>query len=77
MRGCGRIERPAFPAPSVEEGGDFSKIRAHSRRGNADCCLNVIACDKREAFAHGSGSDEAIQLLFLPRQSWIASRRSQ
>jgi hypothetical protein len=28
--------------------------------------LNVIACDKREAFAQGSDSDEAIQLSLLP-----------
>jgi hypothetical protein len=33
----------------------------------------VIACDKREAFAQGSDSDEAIQLSVPPRQSWIAS----
>jgi hypothetical protein len=29
--------------------------------------LNVIACDKREAFAQGSVSDEAIQLSVTPR----------
>jgi hypothetical protein len=29
-------------------------------------CGFVIACDKREAFAQGSVSDEAIQLSFLP-----------
>jgi hypothetical protein len=27
----------------------------------------VIACDKREAFAQGSDSDEAIHLSFMPR----------
>jgi hypothetical protein len=39
-----------------------------SRRENASVyleCEVVIACDKREAFAQGSGSDEAIQLSFL------------
>ena len=29
--------------------------------------LTVIACDKREAFAQGSESDEAIQLSVMPR----------
>jgi hypothetical protein len=35
-----------------------------SRREDATACLNcsnVIACDKREAFAQGSACDEAIQ----------------
>jgi len=41
-------------------------------RGKADVCLYVIACDKREAFAQGSESDEAIH-SFLAR-CWIASR---
>jgi hypothetical protein len=31
---------------------------------NEGCSLPVIACDKREAFAQGSVSDEAIQNLF-------------
>jgi hypothetical protein len=35
----------------------------------------VIACDKREAFAQGSGSDEAIHSFLRAR--WIASLRSQ
>jgi hypothetical protein len=35
----------------------------------------VIACDKREAFAQGSASDEAIHTCFAAR--WIASLRSQ
>jgi hypothetical protein len=33
-----------------------------SRRENANVCLSVIACDKREAFAQGSPCDEAIHL---------------
>jgi hypothetical protein len=38
--------------------------------------LIVIACDKREAFAQGSGSDDAIHSFFA-LQEWIASLRSQ
>jgi hypothetical protein len=33
----------------------------------------VIACDKREAFAHGSESDEAIHLRSGDAEQWIAS----
>jgi hypothetical protein len=33
----------------------------------------VIACDKREALAQGSDSDEAIQLSASPHRSWSAS----
>jgi len=35
----------------------------------------VIACDKREAFAQGSVSDEAIHTVVSAQ--WIASLRSQ
>jgi predicted RNase H-like HicB family nuclease len=31
------------------------------------------ACDKREAFAQGSASDEAIQSLYAAYGVWIAS----
>ena len=32
-RGCGCVGHPAFPAPSLIEGRDSCKTRAHSRRG--------------------------------------------
>jgi hypothetical protein len=35
-QGCGRIERPAFPAPSNIEGQGFAITRACSCRGNAE-----------------------------------------
>ena len=39
-RGCGRIARPAFPAPSDIKGTRNScTARANSRRGNAKVCL--------------------------------------
>jgi hypothetical protein len=34
----------------------------------------VIACDKREAFAQGSGSDEAIQSLFVQLDCFANAR---
>src|SRR5580692_6305403 len=35
-QGCGRIERPAFPAPFVSRAERTSTTRAKSRRGNAE-----------------------------------------
>jgi hypothetical protein len=39
--------------------------------------LDVIACDKREAFAQGSESDEAIQLFSLLPRDGLLRLRSQ
>jgi hypothetical protein len=36
----------------------------------------VIACDKREAFAQGSESDEAIQLSAMPRDGLLRFARN-
>ncbi len=53
---------------------NFWQTSDASRRENAGICLNVIACDKRKAFAQGSESDEAIQLSTSPpKERWIAS----
>jgi putative proteasome-type protease len=38
-RGCGRIGRPAFPAPSVERAGSFRHNPRESRRGIEKVCL--------------------------------------
>src|SRR5712672_1957702 len=45
MRGCGCIERPAFPAPSVFLGETVLQNSGDQRRGNAESYLkfNVIA----------------------------------
>ena len=37
-QGCGRIERPAFPAPSVSRGRKFLQTSGAWRRGKADLC---------------------------------------
>jgi hypothetical protein len=70
-QGCGHIMRPAFPAPS-----DLGRVFLHnsdaSRRENAAVYLDVIACDKRKAFAQGNASDEVIHSCFLVAL-WIAS----
>jgi hypothetical protein len=43
MRGCGRIERPAFPAPSDDEGGTLKgKTRAKRRGENAKLWLQTM-----------------------------------
>jgi len=36
----------------------------------------VIACDKREAFAQGSESDEAIHSFFVPRDGLLRFARN-
>jgi hypothetical protein len=38
-RGCGRVERPAFPAPFVLRGKTFSYDSDELRRENAEVCL--------------------------------------
>jgi hypothetical protein len=38
-RGCGRAERPAFPAPSVFGGKAFRSNSGELRRENAQVCL--------------------------------------
>ena len=62
----------ASRAPGIPCAHCFSRAvgrttRAHSCRGSVEAC---IACDKREAFAQGSASDEAIQRI---GKLWIAS----
>src|ERR1700687_2136095 len=43
-RGCGRIVRPAFPAPSDLQLGRTSKQNSRARRGEtAKSCFDVIA----------------------------------
>src|SRR5881296_2723621 len=67
-RGCGRIERPAFPAPSEFE-GSWSKTSGGSRCENAESYLKMERrhCEEQ--------SDEAIHSFFGAK--WIASLRSQ
>jgi len=40
MRGCGRIKRPAFPAPSDHQGQDFTAKLACMRGEIAKLCLH-------------------------------------
>jgi hypothetical protein len=51
-RGCGRIGRPAFPAPSVREGGKFpaqlGRIAPRDREGVFEF-LNVIASEAKQS----------------------------
>jgi hypothetical protein len=58
--------------PLFTQGEPFTHNSGASRRGIANLHLDVIACDKREAFAQGSASDEAIHSCFLVAL-WIAS----
>jgi hypothetical protein len=45
MRGCGRIERPAFPAPSDFLGGKINgKARVEARRDCEIVSANEMSC---------------------------------
>jgi hypothetical protein len=66
-------QAPGFPCALCYQGPEFSHASGASRRENAESYLVVIACDKREAFAQGSDSDEAIHSFFCAAK-WIASR---
>jgi hypothetical protein len=59
-RGCGRAERPAFPAPSSLEGQRFHANSAEMRRGNADLCHGVIP-GRSEASSH-----DGLQRIEIP-----------
>jgi len=63
MRGCGRIERPAFPAPSdVSDGKTKSRTRVRAARSRR--CVSFT----REAHsAHGSSSLPRLRGVFVGR----------
>src|SRR5437660_7123922 len=42
MRGCGRIARPAFPAPSDVSGRKIMHHSGASRRGNVEVCFTFV-----------------------------------
>jgi hypothetical protein len=69
-RGCGRTRRPAFPAPSLERAEGFQQNSGESRREIADAFSDVIACDKRAAFAQGSEATKR----FIDRHSGMVRK---
>jgi hypothetical protein len=66
-RGCGRIERPAFPAPSeIQRAGRFWQTSDASRREDAESCFGNWGqrhCEER--------SDEAIHSFFAWRDGLL------
>jgi hypothetical protein len=63
-------QAPGIPcALCFQKAGREEQNPDELRRGNAKVCFSVIACDKREAFAQWSVSDEAIQLSAGTAQS--------
>src|SRR4051794_7338092 len=74
MRGCGRIARPAFPAPFIFSRVTVGKARAFSRRENAEVCGRTQGI---KVVIARSESDEAIHLRSGDADPWIASLRSQ
>jgi len=67
-RGCGRIWRPAFPAPSVISGRMvFAKTRTHRAARTRSLVLEIGATSLR-------GAKRRSNPLFLCVARWIASR---
>src|SRR6202021_2891854 len=64
-RGCGRAERPAFPAPSVFRGTRFCTTRARGVAGRRTCV----------SYRHCEGAKRRSNPLFLCAATWIASLR--
>jgi hypothetical protein len=68
-RGCGRIERPAFPAPSDWRGREFhGKTRAEHAAGSWICVRHGRHCEER--------SDEAIHSFFARRNGLLRFARN-
>jgi hypothetical protein len=59
------------PSPRPLRRGWSQQSSGASRRENADAYLDVIACDKREAFAQGSIATK--QSTLSSAAAWIAS----
>jgi hypothetical protein len=53
-QGCGRSERPAFPAPSLWRAGHSKQTSDASRRENEKLCLNVIASEAKQSMLRQS-----------------------
>ncbi len=75
-RGCGRAERPAFPAPSDWRVRNFpARLRRNAPR-ECGAAFFVIACDKREAFAQGSEATKQFILFVAPRNGLLRFARN-
>ena len=76
-RGCGRAERPAFPAPSDWGGrNDQAKPRAKHAREIAKLCLGVFArseATKQSSFL-SCGSMDCVASLAMTMQSPLPTR---
>src|SRR5437899_3137122 len=64
-RGCGRIGRPAFPAPSEFQGRDFKAKLARKARRDREAVFAVIARSDLSAAAQRAKS-EATEQSILP-----------
>src|SRR5882757_2252576 len=77
-QGCGRIERPAFPAPSTIEGKDFpGKTRAkHAARLRSracdGCCLKIESKPQNRRWAKRQRAHHSGSLRF---DRWWARRK--
>jgi hypothetical protein len=74
MRGCGRAQRPAFPAPSVfREREVDGKTRANLCCEIAKLCHDVIAKSDSDDRVRRSSTSEGGSNPYLLAEPWIAS----
>src|SRR4051794_4584836 len=67
-RCCGRIQRPAFPAPSSMRGSkEYAKLRHKSCRGDEHVCLPVIASEAKQSSFLRQGKKAGLLRRFAPR----------
>jgi hypothetical protein len=72
-----RVHRaPGIPHALCSRGPKFLQISGASRREKADLCFDVIACDKREAFAQGSETTKQSILSLLGTMDCFACARN-
>ncbi len=74
MRGCGCIERPAFPAPSdLGAAKRFLHNSGKSRRGNAGSHVNLRPrhCERSEAIHSQGNGDNGLLRRFAPRNDGL------
>src|ERR1700738_150810 len=69
IRGCGRIERPAFPAPSELRVNDPSQTRVLRLARSCSCVFAQGCCLKIESVAHPRLSSSAKRMIRYSRDA--------
>ncbi len=69
---------PGIPCALVFEASGLMQNSGAMRGGKAEVCVDVIACDKREAFAQGSkATKQPPSFLTLPWDCFADARNDE